>query len=269
MTANTLVILGAGYLARFMPAVIEPRYSDVRFTSRTPDTHLAHVSPAQRLRFDLARPDTWRHLPQGTDWLWCFPAAPLDAVHSFATSTKGSFRRLVVLGSTSAYDAARPHNEYPPEWIDETAAIDVSQPRVQGEEFLRKDCAAVVLRIAGMYGPGRSPFDWIRSGRVGPSRKYVNLIHVEDLAVICLIALKQGAPGEVYNVSDGTPRTWSEICEHLPGYRPLDGPSGTQEHAPGKRISNAKLVSMLRSAGASLRHPDLFSSLAKLQEQMP
>lgn len=265
MTPAPLIVLGAGYLARFLPAAIDGTYRQIRFTSRTPDTHLSHVSLEQRIRFDLAQPDTWAHLPPGSDLLWCFPAAPLDSVQSFAAATKGWFRRLVVLGSTSAYDAAMSQTEYPPPWVDETADIDVRQPRVQGEEFLRANCAAVVLRVAGMYGPGRNPLDWITSGRVRPSRKYVNLIHVEDLAAICLIALERGISGEVYNVSDGIPRTWTEICGHLPGCRPLD--AGKQEHAPGKRISTAKLVSMLDHAGASLRHPDVFSWLELRDEK--
>ena len=54
--------------------------------------------------------------------------------------------------------------------------------------------------------------DWIRQGRVGLSRKYVNLIHVEDLAAICLLALDKGRPGEACTFSDGQPHTWNEIC---------------------------------------------------------
>ena len=98
-----------------------------------------------------------------------------------------------MLGSTSAYDTGG-SQEYPPPWIDETAPIDYTKPRVQGEEFLRTECGAIVLRVAGIYGPGRHPYDWITSGRVGLSDKYVNLIHVEDLAAICKAALQCGIP---------------------------------------------------------------------------
>jgi nucleoside-diphosphate-sugar epimerase len=150
---------------------------------------------------------------------------------------------------------------YPPPWIDETTAIDLNKPRVQGEELLRNDCAAVILRVAGIYGPGRHPFDWITQGRVGPSRKYVNLIHVEDLATICLVALDIGIPGEVYNVSDGVPRTWMEICRHLSASPTSQAGQGGYGQAPGKRINNAKLLAMLREAGMSMRHSDLFASL--------
>ena len=69
-----------------------------------------------------------------------------------------------------------------------------------------------MLRVTGIYGPGRNPLDWIRQGRIGPSRKYVNLIHVEDLAAICLAVLDRGYPSEAYNVSDGQAHTWKEIC---------------------------------------------------------
>jgi hypothetical protein len=265
MPHETLVILGAGYMARFVPALAADRYNDLRFTSRCPDSHLKHIPVNQHIRFDLAEPESWKHIPRGTDLLWCFPAAPLDSVRPFAARLNGLFRRLVVLGSTSAYDRAE-SDAYPPAWIDETAPIDLSKPRVQGEELLRKECAAIVLRVAGIYGPGRHPFDWIKSGRVRPSRKYVNLIHVEDLAAICLTALKWGTPGEIYNVSDGIPRTWLELCRQVPECG-TDGRTAEEAQRPGKRISNAKLLSLLHTAGTSIRHPDLFRSLEAIQDE--
>jgi nucleoside-diphosphate-sugar epimerase len=162
--------------------------------------------------FDLEQPSTWLNIPVCADLIWCFPATPLGQVQAFARMLDAPPRRIVVLGSTSAYDAPSQSTEYPPSWIDESAPINLTKPRVQGEEFLRTNCGAIVLRVAGIYGPGRNPLDWIRQGRVSPSRKYVNLIHAEDLAAICLLALEHGKPGEVYNVSDGQPHTWNEIC---------------------------------------------------------
>jgi dTDP-4-dehydrorhamnose reductase len=173
----------------------------------------------------------------------------------------GSFGKLVVIGSTSAYDVGRSH-EYPPPWIDEHAPIDLSKPRVQGEEFLRNECGAVVLRVAGIYGPGRNPYEWIKSGRVRLSDKYVNLIHAEDLAETCVAALQCGRPGAAYNVSDGVPRTWREIGRQLYGNPPAQEPTGEQR--AGKRISTVKLRSMLQEAGTSIRHPDIFRSLERL-----
>ena len=248
-------------MARFMLSLTD-FYTDVRYTSRDPHQNLTWVLPKQRVRFDLAQPDTWSDVPLGGDLLWCFPAVPLNSVQQFAARIKGSFRKLVVLGSTSAYDVAGVHH-YPPPWIDESAPINLSKPRVQGEEFLRKECGAIVLRVSGIYGPNRNPLDWIRAGRVSPSRKYVNLIHVEDLATTCLAALERGQAGEVYNVSDGMPRTWNEIYMiardrwHLPTI-----PEQPVQES-GKRIETHKLRDTL---GESLRHRDLFASLEVLEQ---
>ena len=260
---NLVVVLGSGYVARFM-LCLKNHYSTVLHTSRDPDRHLAWLPSDQRLQFDLARPDSWHNIPSGADLLWCFPAAPQDAVRSF-THTLAAFGKLVVLASTSAYDVAD-SAEYPPPWIDERAPIDYGKARVQGEEFLRETRGATVLRVAGIYGPGRSPYDWIKTGRVAVSRKYVNLIHVEDLAEICAAALQYGAPAAAYNVSDGVPRTWTEIGRTLEGHDTAAAPAGEPQPA-GKRIDTAKLRSLLEQARVTIRHPDLFRSLERMHHQ--
>ena len=261
--SQALVILGAGYTARFVLPHAERRYARILLSSRDPDPNLNHVRPDRRIRFDLHQSNTWKNIPSGADLLWCFPATPLQLVQQLAQAHDLSSHRLVVLGSTSAYTETNSH-EYPPPWIDETAPIAQQQPRVEGEEFLRTTCGATILRVAGIYGPGRSPLDWIKKGRVGPSRKYVNLIHVEDLAAVCLMALDRGRPGESYNVSDGTPRTWTEVCGRAQDRWGIHSVSRSDGDGPtGKRIANRKLLAML-GADQQLRYPDLWNALDQL-----
>jgi nucleoside-diphosphate-sugar epimerase len=214
------------------------------------------------MRFDLEQPSTWLNIPMGADLIWCFPATPLEQVQAFARTLDAPPRRIVVLGSTSAYDAPSQSTKYPPPWIDESAPVNLTKPRVQGEEYLQNALGAIVLRVAGIYGPGRSPLDWIRQGRVSPSRKYVNLIHVEDLAAICLVALEHGKPGEAYNVSDGQPYIWNEICSIAQQRWAVIAGAAKEDHSPGKRISNAKLRAEL---GCVLRYPDLYEALALIE----
>jgi len=215
------------------------------------------------MRFDLEQPSTWLNIPMGADLIWCFPATPLKQVQAFARTLDAQPRRIVVLGSTSAYDApSRQSTEYPPPWIDESAPINLTIPRVQGEEYLRNELGAIVLRVAGIYGPGRNPLDWVRQGRVGPSRKYVNLIHVEDLAAVCLAAIEKGKPGEAYNVSDGQPYIWSEICATAQQRWGVAPAAAKEDRASGKRITNAKLRTEL---GYTLKHPDLYDALAMIE----
>lgn len=255
MKRETLVILGAGYTASFILPFAAETYRQVLLTSREPDDNLIAYSSAQRLRFDLSDPATWTDIPSG-DVLWCFPAAPLESVIKCAATLHIADRRVVVLGSTSAYDAAAPQT-YPPPWIDETAPIDLTKPRVQGEEFLRNACGAIALRVAGIYGPGRNPIEWLKTGRVQPSPKYVNLIHVEDLAGVCIAALERGLCGEVYNVSDGTPRTWHDIALAMQFHYAIESPPPSIQIDMGKRIANRKLIEQL---SYSLRHPNLILS---------
>ena len=230
----------------------------VHATSRNPLNNLADIPSEQRLRFDLEQPSTWQNIPAGADLIWCFPATPLEQVQAFARALDATPRCMVVLGSTSAYEGTDHSDEYPPPWIDESAPIDLTKPRVQGEEFLSANCGAIVLRVAGIYGPKRNPLDWIKQGRVGPSHKYMNLVHVEDLAMICLTALEHGKPCEVYNVSDGTPRTWDEICVTAQQRWGVTATANKEDRSSGKRISNAKLRVEL---GYWFRHPDLYETL--------
>lgn len=261
---HSLIILGSGYTAKFLLPLAQRYYSHVFATSRDPDRHLSHVRLGQRLRFDLARPETWQTIPASADVLWCFPAVPVDLVRQFADATSLQTRRLVILGSTSAYDSGAAA-QYPPPWIDETAPIDPVKPRTQGEELLRTSYKAVVLRIAGIYGPGRNPVEWIRTGRVNRSRKYVNLIHVEDLASSCLAALMHADSGGIYNISDGHPRTWMEICTMVEQRWDIRSLHSQDADSPGKRVSNKRMCELLKLQGTDLRYRDLFEALELIQ----
>lgn len=261
--ATSLIILGAGYTARVLFHPASHHYNPVLATSRDPDRHLNHLPSDHRILFDLAKPSTWKHIPPESDVIWCFPAVPLEFVKQFSTALLQPPRRLVVLASTSAYTVGS-SPDYPPPWIDETYPLDFRKPRVQGEEYLRSQCGAIVLRVAGIYGPGRNPLDWLRAGKVGPSRKYVNLIHVEDLALICLLALERGIPGEAYNVSDGTPRTWDNICEIAQRRWSVTPLVQKQNQEAGKRISNAKLTNGLNY---KVRYSDLSEAMEIIEPQ--
>ena len=259
---HPIIILGAGYTGRYLAGTLTTTSRPFFATSREPDKNLFHVPADRRMKFDLEQPSTWPNIPAGANLVWCFPATPLTTVQRWAETQHSRLNRLVVLGSTSAYEESDHSTEYPPPWIDESAPINLTKSRVQGEEFLRKDCGAIVLRVAGIYGPGRNPLDWIRQGRVGPSRKYVNLIHVEDLAAICLLAMNKGKPGEAYNVSDGQPHTWNEICATAQQRWGVTAAAAHENPSPGKRISNAKLRAGL---GYTLKYQDLYEALALIE----
>ena len=266
MTSSPFIILGAGYTGRYLYAALKERGAQVLATSRDAEHNLPYISDHDRLTFDLARPATWPAFPPDCRVFWCFPAEPIELVRRFADARLMDIRRLVVLGSTSAYDPASPEWDVPPPWLDESASLNQALPRVQGEEFLRTSCGAIVLRAAGIYGPGRNPLDWIRRGRVGLSRRYVNLIHVEDLAGICLELCERGPCGESYNVSDGVPRTWHDICRTARERWSVACLEASDTKHPGKRIATAKLRQALHH---TLKHPDLYEAIASIEANAP
>lgn len=262
LVPSRVLILGAGYTGTWLYAAAKMRGARVWATSRHPEDNLPHIDAADRLCFNLASPQTWSALPSDCDLLWCFPAQPVELVREFIEARTDAIRRLLVLGSTSAYADSNPSRIFPPPWLDESASLDHTRPRVQGEEYLRTVHGAIVLRVAGIYGPGRNPLDWIRQHRVVPSRRYVNLVHVEDLAAICLELCKRSPPAEVYNISDGIPRTWRAICRAAQTHWAIHPSDEDTRGGIGKRINTAKLR---RSIEYRFKYPDLYTALRSLE----
>lgn len=134
----------------------------------------------------------------------------------------------------------------------------------------------VILRVPGIYGPGRLPVERIKQG-IPVLREeespYSNRIHADDLAQICVAAAKRGRAGEIYNVSDGHPSTMTDYFYRvadllgLPHPPALSMTEARQRLTPGmlsfieesRRIDNRK---MLEELEVKLLYPDLKSGLA-------
>lgn len=196
MTDSPQLILGFGYVAERLRAQIEAQEKTVLATSRT-DSGL--------ISFDLDEPETWDNLPQVEITYWMFPAAPLDLVTEFYKTCGSRLGKIVTVGSTSGFIVGTDGQK-----VDEATALDLSQDRVQGEEFLRSQ-GGVTVMSSGIYGPGRDPLNWIKKGYVGKSAKLVNMIHVEDLCQFLIKAAEIGENGRLYIASDNNPQTWETV----------------------------------------------------------
>lgn len=99
--------------------------------------------------------------------------------------------------------------------LDETVAPNpanhTGRRRLDAEQqFLAWGAArqvpVVILRVSGIYGPGRVPMQRILSREPLLNEQdagYTNRIHAYDLAQVCLAALERGEAGDIFNVSDG------------------------------------------------------------------
>jgi nucleoside-diphosphate-sugar epimerase len=133
----------------------------------------------------------------------------------------------------------------------------------------------LIIRVPGIYGPGRLPLKRIRDrqpvlkAEIAP---FTNRIHADDLAAVTLDLLETGKSGEIYNVTDGHPSTMTDYFRKVARYAGLEPPpeidmqTAEQELSAGmlsylresRKISNAKL---LRTTGIELRFPTLDDGL--------
>lgn len=230
-----VTILGAGYVG----AALLKRLPDADATHR-------HAASGPRIHpFDLDDPTTWRNPPlAGRQVVWTFPATPPERVQAFFDCCLRDVTGLIVLGSTSAYRIG--DDETVPA-VDEDFPLDLDQPRVAGEEWLRAR-GATVLQLAGIFGPGREPVDWLRRGRIRDGAKLVNLIHVDDIVVAVSHLLAHPAPGNRINVANGEPVTWRDLAARFRSDNRLSPDFELPENGPGetgKRIDNRRLRELL------------------------
>ena len=147
----------------------------------------------------------------------------------FCSAISGSAppARIIYMSATSVY------SETGGGIVTEESATEPQSPmgkrRLDAEQaFLEygrtTGTPVIILRVSGIYGPGRLPLMQISQGQPllneaesGPS----NRIHADDLATVCLAAADRGEGGEIFNVSDGHPSSMTSYfnaCADLLGY---------------------------------------------------
>jgi nucleoside-diphosphate-sugar epimerase len=143
--------------------------------------------------------------------------------------------------------------------VDETSLTEpasaTAQVLLEAEQLLleRARRCAIVLRVAGIYGPGRGY--WLKeylAGRAkieGDGQRILNMVHRDDVTGAIICALNRGIAGQIYNVVDNEPVTQRACLEWLAGRLGLGLPAGVPEDSmmtrkrgnTSKRVSNRKL----------------------------
>lgn len=180
-------------------------------------------------------------------------------------------QRIVYVSSTGVYGQSAG------EWVDEDSPCDPQ--RAGGKAVLAAErllahhplgARAVVLRLAGIYGPHRVPkLQDVRQGNplATDGEAFLNLIHVEDV-VEAILAAEQCALPARYVVGDGCPVRradfYGELARQL-GVAPprfvepdQQGPSSQREFS-SKRVQNSRMMAELLP---SLRYPSFREGLA-------
>jgi nucleoside-diphosphate-sugar epimerase len=210
---------------------------------------------------DLLDPATLEKLPEADIVVACqAPGEKDDYGRTYVEGTKNLLRALekrppkkfVLVSSTRVY------GQRDGSWIDETtdpsgAGYEDEQDEKRARNLLKTERLVrqsgipfVILRLSGLYGPGRHRLRAIREGRVKPAAndQYSNRVRVEDAAAALAAVLQKGAPGEVYLASDDAPCTHREFYAWILPKLGLPAAAEGRTTSKGKRCKNEKLKTL-------------------------
>ena len=186
----------------------------------------------------------------------------------------GQPQRIVYVSTTGVYGDCQGC------WVDETHPVnpqaDRALRRLDAERALQTWSGEtggqlVILRVAGIYGPGKLPLQRLRQGLpvVRESESpFTNRIHILDLVEVCVAAMERGVSGRVYHACDGHPGTMAEYFRRLAALAGLPPPpeiplaEAPRRLSPGmlsymqesRRLRNRRITEEL---GVRLRYPTL------------
>lgn len=281
----TLMIFGCGYSGRAIASAWSTVFGAVHGTTRSPDK--AEGLKAQGIN---------AHIYNGTDFSDALCAALKETTHlvqSIAPGPEGDpllkltadelltlMPKLEWVGYLSTVGVYGDHDGA---WVDEeTICKPVSRrsvERVTAEEgwlalgnTLQRPVA--ILRLAGIYGPGRNTFVNLQSGtakRIIKKDQVFNRIRVEDIGQATLF-LGQAKQAGIFNITDNEPCPPQDVVvlaaaimgADLPPEIPFETadmtPMARSFYGENKRVSNRKI----RELGFHFAYPDYTMSLADL-----
>jgi nucleoside-diphosphate-sugar epimerase len=289
---STLLCLGLGYCAQHYVAEFGTRFDRIVGTSRTPESAAALGARelggrrVEMLTFDgtAASPAVAAAVAQANALL--ISAAPDErgdpvlAVLGDAVAAAARLSRVVLLSTVGVY------GDHAGGWVDESVTPDPARARAReriaaehawqafGE---RRDVPVAVLRLSGIYGPGRNPLVNLRRGQarnIDKPGQVFNRIHVEDIAQAIEAAFAQRAEG-VFNITDDEPTPPGDPIVFAAGLLglappptvpfaqalPAMSPMAASFYAESRRVRNER---MKRVLGVRLRYPSYREGLRAL-----
>ena len=283
-----LVTLGLGYSASFYIAHRAGAFERVTGTQRAP--MVERLGRVEVLPFDGAAPfGDPRLLKALAEADALLVSAGPDArgdpalrllAKNIAAAPK--LKKIVYLSTIGVY------GDYGGAWIDETAPTDSANGRSRlrlaaeaGWSGLAQGAAreVYILRLSGIYGPGRNVLVNLREGtarRLVKPGQVFNRIHVEDISRAIDTCLTGQAPGGIYNVTDNEPAPPQDVVFYAaqklgvapPPEQDFDAaqltPMARTFYSENKRVSNRRLKELL---GVELAFPTYREGIAALWAQ--
>lgn len=286
MQPSRILIAGCGFVGTQLGLELAAEGHEVWALRRNPD---AVPAPLRPLAADLARPQTLAALPPGIGMVF-FTAAPdrhdeegyrsvyVDGLRHLlaALADQGQEpRRLLFTSSTAVFGQSSG------EWVDEDSETHPKtfsgRTLLEAEELVAAaPYRSVVVRLAGIYGPGRgSMVDKVRRGTATYTEgapRFTNRIHRDDCAGVLRHLAELEAPRPLYIAADNEPTeartvlTW--IAERLGAPPPSAQPAvevRPWERGASKRCRNELLV----ASGYRFRFPSFREGYGAILDALP
>ncbi len=274
------LIVGCGYVGLPLGAELVRLGHEVSGLRRNPaaenELQAAGIQPVWG---DVTQPESLAKLPREFDWVVNCVAAGGAAENYRQVYLSGTRnlvewlgpnppKKFVYTSSTSVYgqtDGSPVKESSPTEPLAETAKVLLETEKVLLAAAQEKKFPAVILRVAGIYGPDRGHAfkQYLKNeARIeGDGSRYLNMIHRDDLIGCIIAALKSGRAGETYNAVDDEPVTQMNFFQWLAGtvgkYPPPSEPENPLENrkrgVTNKRVSNRRLKMEL---GCQFKYPN-------------
>ncbi len=260
------IIVGAGFLGTHLGRLLVGAGFQVTFLSRSaPVPPDAHGTGCDWIPCDITNAADLQRIAE------TLGSTVAVAVHCASTRGGGAdaYSSLYLQGTRAILSAFSPHlfcfvsstsvyAQTDGSWVNEDSP---AEPSAETGRVLR--CAedetiaagGVVVRLAGLYGPGRSIYPQkLLAGTAlidGTGKRWINQIHRDDAAAAIsgLIATPDRFRGDIFNVSDGAPMTQRDVyltvadALSMPPPPSSDAPLPRRRGASNKRVGNQKLRS--------------------------
>ena len=275
-----ILIVGCGYVGLPLGAELVKQGHEV-FGLRRSSQGQAELTAAglKPLVADITRPEDLAKLPGSFEWVVNTVSSSkggeeeyrqvyLDGTrHLIEWLASTPIKKFIYTSSTGVYgqtDGSVVKESSPVEPESPTGRVLVETEKLLLHAAVTKHFPAVILRVAGIYGPGRGHLfhQYLRDeARIaGKGDRLINMIHREDLVSVILAALKSGRNGEIYNAVDDEPvaqihffRWLSEtLGKWMPPFATEEESAGRKRGLTQKKVSNRKLKMEL---GAALKYP--------------
>jgi nucleoside-diphosphate-sugar epimerase len=275
---GTLLSLGHGYSAQALARRLLPQGWHIIGTTRSAEK--ARALQAEGVEPLLWPADLTGALGRATHLLSSI--AP-DAAGDPALAAHGAAISAAPLDWVGYLSTTGVYGDHQGGWVDESTPLTPTTQRgiqrVRAEaEWQALGLPLHIFRIAGIYGPGRGPFEKVRDGtarRILKPGQVFSRIHVDDIAQVLEASIRQPNPGAIYNLCDDDPAPPEDVIGHaasllglpLPPSIPFDQaemtPMARSFYAESKRVRNDRIK---RELGVRLIHPDYRAGLRALLE---